>query len=118
MDIKRQGCLWLFLSQPAGREGGREADPQPADFMDLIFGILTTADSRPSITSKLPSVTPCGFSHSFLPAPLPALLLPLSHSPLLFFLALRSPHLVLLAALRRVQLQALAFFFLPGIKKV
>lgn len=117
MDIKRQGCLWLFLSQPAGREGGREADPQPADFMDLIFGILTTADSRPSITSKLPSVTPCGFSHSFLPAPLPALL-PLSHSPLLFFLALRSPHLVLLAALRGVQLQALAFFFFPGQKKV
>lgn len=42
--------------------------------MDLIFRILTTADSGPSITWKLPSVAPCGFSHSFRAAPLAVLL--------------------------------------------
>lgn len=78
--------------------------------MDLIFRILTTADSRPSITWKLLSVTPCGFRHSFWAVSLPALLPPRSFYS---FCSRLSAHLALLAALCRVQLQALAFFSPP-----
>lgn len=60
-----KGRVAFSFSLPACRED----ELQPTDFMDLIFRILTTSDSRPSITPKLSSVTPCGFSCSFLPAP-------------------------------------------------
>lgn len=114
--ITRQGGLALSRACGFTLSACREVELQPTDFMDLIFRILTTSDSGPSITPKLSSVTPCGFSCSFLPAALlPLFPLTKAHmlSPFILFslalaLALLSPHLVFLTVLCLVELQAVA----------
>lgn len=54
MYIKRQGGLALSKACGFSQSACRELELQPTDFMDPIFRILTTSDSRPSITLNSP----------------------------------------------------------------
>ena len=83
MCIKRQGGLVLSKACGFLQSACRELELQPTDFMDPIFRILTTSDSRPSITLNSPLLhhaSLAAVSHFSLP-----LSRRLTHSPRLFF---------------------------------